>query len=465
MRGYEQILGLFGAWDERDDAIPFGELVASLNDLELERADLAGALVFADRNYRRVAIRRRPHYEALSSAGRAASGARFTTIWVHRASSGWWRCRAPETRYVFSPCGKLVPERSRTFAAGSVAACRDEAIHQMANLEPPGQDLITLHVYSPPPSAWNYFTLDRTTLADHDALLHEGPRRSSLTSARSSRAAMKRQRSMQRAERRGPSDRRRGRRVQRDDGRGASGTARRGDAGPRDSIREIQRARARRGVWHSVRPAFAQCAGGLDERPLPDEPGAFPRLAACPRRQGPPRHVRPATGLRRLSRGGFGVQRTQFDGANRDRAGRSGRRRGKRPLRPRSIDDSTGRPILGGESGARARRRAARGSGGPGTARLGQWLHCRSLVARCARAARADDAIVLIGTGLTAVDLIVEAEACGHRGTIVAISRHGLLPCRHQSSPAFRPHISIGSGTTVTARSLLRGSGRWWRSA
>ena len=44
----------------------------------------------------------------------------------------------------------------------------------MANLEPPGQDLITLHVYSPPPSCWNYFTLDVTTLADHDRLLREG---------------------------------------------------------------------------------------------------------------------------------------------------------------------------------------------------------------------------------------------------------------------------------------------------
>ena len=174
MSGYQQILRLFGAWDERDDAIPFAELVASLQDLELARADLAGALVFADRNYRRVAIRCRPHYEALVLCWK--SGQR-SPIHNHLGSSCVVRViegRATETQYIFSPCGKLVPQRSRTFAAGSVAACRDEAIHQMANLEPPGQDLITLHVYSPPPCAWNYFTLDRTTLADHDALLREG---------------------------------------------------------------------------------------------------------------------------------------------------------------------------------------------------------------------------------------------------------------------------------------------------
>jgi uncharacterized NAD(P)/FAD-binding protein YdhS len=68
-----------------------------------------------------------------------------------------------------------------------------------------------------------------------------------------------------------------------------------------------------------------------------------------------------------------------------------------------------------------------------------------------------DDAIALIGTGLTAVDLIVEAHARGHRGTILTISRHGLMPCRHQSSPGIpRPHISVGAGKHATARSLLK---------
>lgn len=64
------------------------------------------------------------------------------------------------------------------------------------------------------------------------------------------------------------------------------------------------------------------------------------------------------------------------------------------------------------------------------------------------------DPIALIGTGLTAVDLIVEARSRGHRGRIVAISRRGLLPCRHQAAPP-RPHFHLGGGP-ATARSLLR---------
>ena len=174
MRGYQQILELFDSWDARADAIPFGDLVVSLKGLELERADLAGALIFADRNYRRIAVRRRPHYEALVLCWK--SGQR-SPIHNHLGSSCVVRVvegKATETQYVVSPCGRLVPQRSRMYAAGSVTGCRDEAIHQMANLEAPGQDLITLHVYSPPPSSWNYFKLNVTTLADHDMLLSEG---------------------------------------------------------------------------------------------------------------------------------------------------------------------------------------------------------------------------------------------------------------------------------------------------
>jgi uncharacterized NAD(P)/FAD-binding protein YdhS len=68
-----------------------------------------------------------------------------------------------------------------------------------------------------------------------------------------------------------------------------------------------------------------------------------------------------------------------------------------------------------------------------------------------------DDPIALVGTGLTAVDLMVEAHARGHRGPVYALSRHGLFPCRHQTPSAVpRPHIPITAGPGTTARGLLR---------
>ncbi|MBV8270316.1 MAG: FAD/NAD(P)-binding protein [Planctomycetaceae bacterium] len=66
-----------------------------------------------------------------------------------------------------------------------------------------------------------------------------------------------------------------------------------------------------------------------------------------------------------------------------------------------------------------------------------------------------NEPILLIGSGLTAVDLIVEARARGLKGSIIVVSRHGLLPFPHQSVPP-RPHRLTANGTPLTARFLLR---------
>lgn len=47
--------------------------------------------------------------------------------------------------------------------------------------------------------------------------------------------------------------------------------------------------------------------------------------------------------------------------------------------------------------------------------------------------------ILIIGTGLTAVDKIIELKTSGHTGKIIALSRHGLLPRRHLDKPDLAP--------------------------
>ncbi len=175
MRGRPQLLDLLHRWGSRTEAVPYSELVAGLKGLDLDRSDLSEALAFDDRAYRRVVIRREAHYEALVLCWKSGQA---SPIHDHVGSSCAVRVvegRATEVQYTPSPCGRLMPLRSCAYAAGAVLGCHDACVHQMSNLEKPGSELITFHVYSPPPSRWKIYTLDQTTLADHDRLIRDRP--------------------------------------------------------------------------------------------------------------------------------------------------------------------------------------------------------------------------------------------------------------------------------------------------
>jgi len=81
-----------------------------------------------------------------------------------------------------------------------------------------------------------------------------------------------------------------------------------------------------------------------------------------------------------------------------------------------------------------------------------------------------DEPITLIGTGLTAVDVLLRLRELGHTGTITAVSRHGVFPNRHMDyKPMKRSAIPTDTAPTCVAylRALhgaIRG-GVEWRAA
>jgi uncharacterized NAD(P)/FAD-binding protein YdhS len=78
--------------------------------------------------------------------------------------------------------------------------------------------------------------------------------------------------------------------------------------------------------------------------------------------------------------------------------------------------------------------------------------------------------VTLIGTGLTAVDVLLRLRELGHLGTITAVSRHGVFPHRHEVSTSISA-AAIPAGTEVTCVAYLRAlrtavqSGAAWRAA
>lgn len=67
----------------------------------------------------------------------------------------------------------------------------------------------------------------------------------------------------------------------------------------------------------------------------------------------------------------------------------------------------------------------------------------------------ADDSVLLVGTGLTMVDMVISLHSRGHRGPIVALSRRGLAPLPHRSVQPY-PNFLTPETAPATVRSLVR---------
>lgn len=69
-----------------------------------------------------------------------------------------------------------------------------------------------------------------------------------------------------------------------------------------------------------------------------------------------------------------------------------------------------------------------------------------------------DQPVLLIGTGLTMLDVLLDLKSRGHRAPIYALSRRGLLPQSHRTleePPRYRGQLAAQLGATPTARAAL----------
>ncbi|MFQ5668664.1 MAG: cysteine dioxygenase family protein [Candidatus Binatia bacterium] len=144
---------------ERASELMLGRL---LRELEITVADVERFVRFDEHQYCRNLMRGSDHYQALLLCWR--SGQR-TPIHNHPGAVGGVRTLkgiATETLFEFAPNGLVKPTCSRDLEPGGVVTLENPYIHQVSNLQEAGEDLVTLHVYSPPlPRMDTYCLTDR----------------------------------------------------------------------------------------------------------------------------------------------------------------------------------------------------------------------------------------------------------------------------------------------------------------
>ena len=137
-----------------------------LEELDITRADLAPACEFDDADYRRILIKDSKWYEVVCICWK--SGQR-TPIHDHQGTSCAFRVIegiATETKFERSPSGLVYPTSSEHQGAGYICASSETDIHQVANIQGEGSELINLHIYSPHLRDFNLYSMDTHTVGD-----------------------------------------------------------------------------------------------------------------------------------------------------------------------------------------------------------------------------------------------------------------------------------------------------------
>jgi cysteine dioxygenase len=152
--------------DGLDGRANLAKLARLLGGLKITRQDVAGACIFGEKGYRRNRIAGSEHYELLALCWR--SGDR-TPIHDHQGVSCAFRVvegTGTEIRFAGTPSGLVCPTQAVLMKPGYVCAAEDADIHQVANMQAAGTDLITLHIYSPPIRKMNTYEFAAPISAD-----------------------------------------------------------------------------------------------------------------------------------------------------------------------------------------------------------------------------------------------------------------------------------------------------------
>jgi len=152
---------------------PVEVLDRRLRALNITVDDLADYARFNEANYRRNLVRGGQWYHLLVLCWR--SGQR-SPIHNHAQSTCGLKILkgvATETKFEMTPCSLVKAVSSRDLHNGEICASQDADIHQVSNLQAEGNDLVTLHIYSPPLVRMKTYSLTDRAVGDYVPVINE----------------------------------------------------------------------------------------------------------------------------------------------------------------------------------------------------------------------------------------------------------------------------------------------------
>lgn len=168
----QSLSAFLAALDRYNERVPLNELCVRLRELTISLDDVREHMRFGKQTYQRNLMHAGPGYQALILCWR--SGQR-SPIHDHRGSSCGVRVLAgvaTETFFDRTESGYVYATGSRRLETGNVCGSQDDDLHQVSNLQPEGQDLVTLHVYSPALMTMGVYSLTDRTVRDFFDPIH-----------------------------------------------------------------------------------------------------------------------------------------------------------------------------------------------------------------------------------------------------------------------------------------------------
>lgn len=150
-----------------------GSLRRLLTEIDLNLEDVTEFARFDEQQYLRNLVCDGPWYHVLVLCWR--SGQR-SPIHNHAQSTCGLKVLAgvaTETVFEPTPSGLIKAVTSTDLVAGHVCATQDGDIHQVSNLQAPGTDLVTLHIYSPPLLRMQTFSLIDRQIGEYRPMVLE----------------------------------------------------------------------------------------------------------------------------------------------------------------------------------------------------------------------------------------------------------------------------------------------------